>query len=270
MPKHPRNYLSLLLLCVTGALSAAEEIVIFGDNDYRPVIFEDAQRQSAGILSEVLRQFAQDSGTEVNIKLYPWKRAYTNAEKGLGGVIGLSRTPERMQIFDFSAPIYDDSINVVVLKGKEFPFNSLADLEGRIIGVQSGASYGSEVDAAIAAGQLSVEADQGHISRLNKLLHGRIEAAFIGNGQRGLQALLESDSRLAANQEQFVVLPRQLASDLLYLGFAKPLNQQPLLDRFNRWLIEAQEKQTIEQLVRMQATQQPNASAETAGNHPVQ
>jgi ABC-type amino acid transport substrate-binding protein len=163
-----------------------------------------------------------------------------------------------MKIFDFSAPIYDDSINVVVLKGKEFPFNSLADLEGKIIGVQSGASYGSEVDAAIQSGKLTVEADQGHISRLNKLLHGRIEAAFIGNGQRGLQALLESDTRLAANKDQFVVLPRQLAHDLLYLGFAKTMNKQVLLENFNRWLIEAQENQTIDQLVRMQAEEPTN------------
>ena len=258
MFKRSRHYISLLLLCCAGPLSAAEEVIIFGDNDYRPVIFRDAQGQSAGILSEVLRQFAQDSGTQVTIKLYPWKRAYTNAEKGLGGVIGVSRTPERMKRFDFSAPIYDDSINVVVLKGKEFPFNSLADLKGKIIGVQSGASYGSEVDAAIQSGQLSVEADQGHISRLNKLLHGRIEAAFIGNGQRGLQALLESDSRLAVNKDQFVVLPKPLAHDLLYLGFAKTMNKQALLDRFNRWLIGAQENQTIDQLVRMDAEQPAN------------
>lgn len=253
------HYLSLLLLCFAGSLSSAsEEVVIFGDNDYRPVIFRDAEGNSAGILSEVLRQFAKDSGMQLSLKLYPWKRAYTNAETGLGGVIGVSRTPERMKLFDFSAPIYDDSINVVVLKGKEFPFKSLADLKGKVIGVQSGASFGGKVDAAIQSGLLTVEVDQGHISRLNKLLHGRIEAAFIGNGQRGLQALLESDRRLAANKDQFVVLPRPLAHDPLYLAFAKSMNKQALLKSFNRWLIKAQANQTIDQLVRIEAEQPSN------------
>jgi hypothetical protein len=36
------------------------------------------------------------------------------------------------------------------------------------------------------------------------------------------------------------------------------MNKQALLDSFNRWLIEAQENQTIDQLVRMQAEEPAN------------
>lgn len=255
MLKCINHYCSILLLCFAGTLSAAEEVVIFGDNNYQPVIFSDAQGHSAGILPQLLRQFARDSGAAITIKLYPWKRAYFSAEKGLGGVIGLSRTNQRMAIFDYSAPIYDDSISVIVIKGHAFPFNALADLAGKKIGVQSGASYGSEVDAAIKAGDLTVEADQSHTSRLKKLLHGRIDAAFIGNGERGLQNLLDSDEQLAANREQFVILPRPLTNDLLYLGFAKSMHMQAFLQRFNTWLAEAQKNRSIEGISSMPAVE---------------
>jgi len=258
MPITLNHLCSMLLLCFAGTLSAAQEVVIFGDNDYRPVIFSDDQGHSSGILAQVLQQFARDSGTAVKIKLYPWKRSYVSAEKGLGGVVGISRTTERLAVFDYSEPIYDDSINVVVLAGHEFPFNTLADLKGKKIGVQSGASYGSEVDAAIEAGDLTVEADQSHKSRLNKLLYGRIDAAFIGNGQRGLQSLLHSDELLADKMEQFVVLPRPLTNDLLYLAFAKSMNMQTFLQEFNAWLAEAQNNRSISGLESLQAFEAAN------------
>ena len=225
-------FLSLLL----SGTSQARELLIFGDDNYPPVIYLNSQEQPSGVLPEALEYFRKTSDDSFTLKLYPWKRAYANAVSAKGGVIGISKTPSRELIFDFSEPIYNDNINVVVLKGHEFVFQSLKDLGGKKIGAQSGASYGSAVDAAIESKLIQVERDQSHNSRLKKLLHGRIDAAFIGNGQAGLNLLLEADPQLNKSREQFIVLPNPLSHDPLYLAFPKSMAMQSLLIRFNQAL----------------------------------
>lgn len=233
------------VLCLSSSLAHAEELLIYGDENYRPVIYLNDQGQPVGLLADVVKNYQAVSAEQVSLRLYPWKRAYANAEKATGGVIGLSKTAARLQLFDYSAPIYDDNINIVVLKGREFPFSTLSDLSGRKIGVQLGASYGSEVDAAIEDGTIMVEADVNHFSRMKKLLYGRIDAAFIGNGRFGLQVLLASDPQLAEHQDEFVILEQPLIHDQLYLGFAKSMHQQEFLERFNKVLRVYQTQQKL-------------------------
>lgn len=245
MPQRLLQLCALLLLSLSGTCSQAEEVLIFGDENYRPVIYLDQHQQPAGLLIDVLTHYTQVTGTPVQVRLYPWKRAYTAAENAQGGVIGLSRTAERLVLFDYSDAIYDDTINVVVRKGHEFSFSSLEDLRGKKIGVQLGASYGSTVDEAIRAGTLQVEADQTHVARLLKLLHGRLDAAFLGNGQLGLDTILGSDAELARHRDEFLILEQPLTHDPLYLGFAKSMGMQAFLADFNRALAQAQAEQRI-------------------------
>lgn len=240
MPLQRLAWLFLTLLLSTSA--QAQELFIFGDDNYPPVIYLNKQQQTSGVLPQALEYFRKASGDNFTLKLYPWKRAYANAESGKGGVIGLSKTPPRELIFDFSEPIYNDNINVVVLIGSEFAFESLADLSGRKIGAQAGASYGSAVDAAIETQVIKVERDQSHNSRLKKLLHGRIDAAFIGNGQAGLDQLLEADPQLSKSRKRFIVLPNPLSHDPLYLAFPKSMAMQNFLTRFNQALLEGRSK----------------------------
>lgn len=243
------------LFCLSSRLAYAEDLLLFGDENYRPVIYLDEHGQPAGLLAEVVKNYQEVSGEPVKLRLYPWKRAYVNAERALGGVIGLSKTEARLEQFDYSAPIYDDNINVVVLKGREFPFSTLSDFSGRKIGVQLGASYGSEVDAAIAAGSIKVETDTNHFSRLKKLLYGRIDAAFIGNGRIGLQTLLASDPQLAEHRDEFVILEQPLIHDQLFLGFAKSMHRQAFLERFNKVLLDYQLQHRLLGQVVIKATQ---------------
>jgi polar amino acid transport system substrate-binding protein len=214
----------------------AEEIIIFADENYPPVIYRDAQQQPAGFLAETLQYVSTTGGEPITLHLYPWKRAYVSAEYAKGGVIGVSKTAPRELLFDFSAPIYHDDILLVVLKGREFTFNHVNDLIGKKIGAQLGASYGNDVDILIDSQTLNVERDQSQVARLGKLLRGRIEVALIGNGQEGLQALLNSDPELKAHSHDFVALPTPLTRDTLYLAFNKSLHMQDYLKRFNQQL----------------------------------
>lgn len=241
------RYSRLLLMAVLlffWRATLAADITIFGDDNYPPVIYRDQSGQPNGLLVEVLQQYQQHTGQTLKLKLMPWKRAYKSAESGMGGIIGLSKTQARLAIFDYSDPIHDDDIHIVVLQGHEFDFRSLADLRGRLIGTQLGASFGTEVDAAIATGQIQVDPDPVHANRLRKLLRGRIDAAFIGNGKQGFEKLLSSDAELHANRDRFVLLPTPLVRDPLYLGFAKTQHMGRFLANFNQVLKQLKTQQS--------------------------
>lgn len=237
--------LALVISALLVSSLKAEEITVFADENYPPVIYRDAQQQPAGILAEVLQYVAKASGQPMHLRLYPWKRAYVSAEYGKGGVIGVSKTAPRELLFDFSEPIYHDDILLVILKGQEFAFNTLDDLVGKKIGAQLGASYGNDADIAIESQTLNIERDQSQTARLRKLLRGRIEVAFIGNGQAGLEALLESEPELKANRDKFVALPKPLTRDTLYLAFAKGMHMQDFLKHFDQTIKQGRAEQKL-------------------------
>ncbi|MET1078331.1 MAG: ABC transporter substrate-binding protein [Pseudomonas sp.] len=230
------------ILGLSNAAARAQGVIVFGDESYSGVIYRDAAGEAQGPLPALLKYYATISGNSVAVELSPWKLAYNSALAGRGGVIGLSKTPERLLQFDYSAPVYYDDVVLVVLKGQEFPYQQLADLRGKKIGAQLGASFGSEVDQAITQGWLQVERDQRHGARLKKLLHGRIDAAVIGNGHQGLTWLIDADPELQAVRARFVILPKPFVRRYLHLGFIKSMGQRTLLDEFNRIIREGRRR----------------------------
>lgn len=212
--------------------AATPAVTVFGDDNYAPVIHQ-SQDHAAGFLAELLQRVEADGLARFELQLVPWKRAYVSAERGEGGLIGVSWTRERDAIFDFSRPVYDDDIRVIVLRGREFPFKGLGDLRGKRIGGVTGASYGDAVDTAIRQGSFTVERDIGQTGRLRKLLAGRLDAAFIGNGERGLAWVLASHPELAQQRDRFVMLPVPLTHDPLHLAFAKRMRMSAFIERFD-------------------------------------
>nr|WP_314900120.1 transporter substrate-binding domain-containing protein [uncultured Deefgea sp.] len=224
------------LCCLLGMPSYAADIVIYGDEDYPPIMYKDAQGQAQGVMAEAVRNFEKFSGQKIRQEPTSWRRAYEYATRGKGGIIGLSKTKERLAIFDYSDVIFEDNVYLTVRRGKEFDFKKLNDLKGKLIGVHLGASYGESVDAAIKAGIFSADTSTTDVIRLRKLLRGRLDAAVVTHGQIGLDAILKSDPELIANKNEFVVLATPLVRDPLYLGFAKSMKMTTFLNEFNQSL----------------------------------
>lgn len=221
-------------MCLWAVLSVAqaETLVVLGDDTYYPVVYTD-QGKPAGILPTILERVSALTGDRYEVHLSPWKRAYELALRAEGGVVGVSYNSERAKLFDFSKPIYDDDIQIVTLKDKTFAYTKLDDLKGKVIGGVNGASYGEVVDKAVASGLFTVERDVGAAGRLRKLLAGRLDAAFIGNGSFGLDNVINSQEELRSSRGQFVALPIPLTRDPLHLAFAKSMNKRAALDRFD-------------------------------------
>ncbi len=214
------------------APAAADTLKVYGDDKYAPVVFlQDGK--PAGFLVDILRRAEALTGDRYEIELVPWKRAFELAKRGDGGLMGVSWTAERAEWFDYSAPLFNDDIHVVTLKSKAFKLTQLADLKGKTLGGVTGASYGDEVDRAIADGLFRVERDIGVTSRLRKLLRDHVDGALVGNGRAGFDAVLASHPELSALRDRFVWLPTPIARDRLFLAFPKSMKQQAALARLN-------------------------------------
>lgn len=242
-----RKAVALLVLWTALGASQAETLVVMGDHAYAPVIYTQ-NGKAAGLLPAILARASALTGDHYDLRLSPWKRAYELAARGEGGVVGVSFNQERAKSFDFSRPLYDDDIQIVTLKGKTFPYAKLEDLKGKTIGGVNGASYGDDVDKAIANGLFVVDRDVGQAGRLRKLLAGRLDAAFIGNGLAGFDGIVSSEEELRKNRAQFVVLPTPLTRDPLHLAFPKSLNKREALNRFDAALEKLKQSGELKKL----------------------
>lgn len=216
--------------------SYAAEIIIYADEDYPPIMYKDAQGQARGVMADAIRNYEKLSDKKVKLEPTSWRRAYEYGVKGKGGLIGLSKTTERLALFDYSDVIFEDNIYLAVRRGKEFDFKSLNDLKNKLIGMHLGASYGDNVDNAIKAGIFNADFSTTDLIRIRKLLRGRVDAAVVTHGQIGLDAILKSDAELLANKNEFVILANPLVRDPLHLGFAKSMKMTPFLHEFNQSL----------------------------------
>lgn len=217
-----------------GAAGQVPSVVILG-NDYKiPKIYLDEQGRPSGILIDIARHIDRNMpGYHFDFRLFPWARAYAMAGEGQGGIIGLSKTEERLKLFDYSEVIFFDDVIVVVKKGREFDFVTLPDLRGRTVGVGRGGSFGNRFDQAVKSGLFRVNWDDGPVIRLRMLLAGRIDCALISPGRLALARTIAKDAMLREHEGEFVALPVPLRHDPNYLGFAKGMNMRGFLDEFN-------------------------------------
>jgi ABC-type amino acid transport substrate-binding protein len=218
------------MVCVA---QASTNLQVFSGDGSPPKMFlhDGAQR---GVLIDILayadKQMPQ---TQIELSLYPWARAYMAAMAGEGGLLGISWTWRRDEVFDYSEPLFVDEVVVVVRKGREFDFQSLSDLQGKTVGTVRGASFGSAFDRAHQDGVFSIEGDSGARQRLSKLAAGRIDCGLFNVGKVGFEQTLRLHNIPKSQRKNYVVLPVPLRKDPNYLAFPKSMQMGPWLQSFN-------------------------------------
>jgi ABC-type amino acid transport substrate-binding protein len=241
-------FLLVAFMVLTGTSALCQEIVILG-NDYKiPKIYNDNGKPK-GILVDIMKYAEKKLDCRFTIRLYPWARAYLLATQGKGGLVGLSKTNERLKIFDYSDVVYHDEVILVVLKEKIFPFDTIEDLRGKKLGIGLGGSFGEEFETAKESGLFYAVKDYGPVERLHKLLMGGIDAAFISPGRIAFSQTLKKDEKLLKARERFAILPKPFRQDPNFLGFAKDLKMQPFLKAFNQALKEGHESGEIDKII---------------------
>ncbi|PTS84798.1 hypothetical protein DBR00_03080 [Pseudomonas sp. HMWF032] len=222
----------LLMMLVSAHVTASEAFMVFGAHDGFPKYYEE-NGEAKGIVVDISRQCLDEIQVPYRIRLMPWMRAYTMAQRGEGGVIGLSMNDERLALFDFSEPIFTERIVLVVKQGREFPFQQVGDLRGKLIGASIGASYGNVFDAAVADGTLTIIGFNETRNGLAMLMRERIDAILLGSSI-DLKRLVRNNPDLQG--AMFVTLPEPFKTDSKYLGISAGLKMGWFLQKFNQCL----------------------------------
>lgn len=232
MPASKPLHLIMLLVLLFGPTAQAEVFRVFGSYDGFPKYFEQ-DGEAKGIVVDISKHCLNQMQVPYQIQLMPWKRAYTMAERGEGGVIGLSISDERLALFDFSEPIFTEHIVLVVQKGREFAYQNIIDLKDKLIGATIGTSYGTAYDAAVVNGTLTIVGFNDTRSGLGMLQRGRIDAVLLGSSV-DIRRLAQSWPGL--NPDAFTPLPVPFKSDSKHMGIAKSLKMGWFLEQFNQCL----------------------------------
>lgn len=241
-------FLILFIVFLVGSSVFAESVTIFG-NDNKPPKNYLENGQPKGILIDIMHYIEKEMGADFNIDLYPWSRSYALATEGKGGIIGLSMTKERLKIFDYSDVMLYNNILMVVKKGDEFTYNSVEDLQGKTLGALRGGKYGDDFERG-RNGIFTLSEDGSGVQRLKKLLAGRIDVAFISPGLAGFERVVNSDSMLLSNKDNFTILSVPFKKDPNYFGIAKSLNMTSFIEKFNAAMEKGYKDGTIPRIIK--------------------
>lgn len=215
-----------------AASAIAAPVRLVGDDGAPPNI-SLINGEPRGKLIDVLKKVGKTAQLDMAFELQPWARALRTAMTDDVGIIGLSLTPQRAEIFDYSEPIGYAEIILVVKKGSEFAFQEPKDLKGKLIGAQVSASYGDAIDKEFQTPGYTIYRTDSLPVRLGMLLLNRLDVVIVVTGRPGLQSAIESTPKLLSQSGDFVVLTKPLVRDPEYLAFRKDLGKKELLTKIN-------------------------------------
>ena len=139
-----------ILLLVTTSVTANQPIV-FADSPYPPYVLgslTDKEPQGGTAIDLVNQLFADLPEYQVSFRLFPWKRALLELEKGsVDGVTMIAKTPEREEYLDFTAPLLEYELALFYASSafpEGFEWTQLSDLRDYRIGVVDGYAIGLE------------------------------------------------------------------------------------------------------------------------------
>ncbi len=199
---------------------------------------------------KILSALEKELDVQFQLQIYPWNRAVKLASDDGRLIFGMSLTPERESVFSFSEPVLFQNLWLVTRADHEFPFETLADLKGKVVGVVRGSRYGGEFD--LQKNRLfKIDDDiDASSARLKKLLNQRIDALTYASpisDPKELEKLInelplhESGETPKSSERRFSVLPVPLLQDGLRFAVLRG-KDDALLQAINRSLRKLQSK----------------------------
>lgn len=240
------KYLFFLLISFSSLFSH-ETVSIFA-NFYKPPKVWTKDKKHYGILVEIIKEVEKELDVKFDIQTYPWARSYKMALNKKGGIVGISVTKQRTEIFDFNKiALFLDTIVLITKKGKEFKFDSLEDLKDKKVGYCRGCVFGKIFEDAKKY-FIPVETDDSREQRLKLLLNDKIDVALLGPGNYALATICK-ESKLF-EYDDFTVLEKPLVIDPNYIAFVKELNKKELLDKFDTILQKKIDDGTVSKIIK--------------------
>jgi polar amino acid transport system substrate-binding protein len=188
---------------------------------------------NAGCDSRVVTEAFSNIGYTVVYDFFPWARAYHLAETGeWDGTLEWADTPEHRSAFYISSePLSDQEWVFFFRKDRPFQWESLDDLNGKIVGITSGYVYSDAFKALIDKGNITFEEASTDEANFKKILSGRIDVFPM---ERNVGIHLIKSTLPVEDQDKIVYYPKPFHEFYPYLLMSKtnPLNANRM-EQFN-------------------------------------
>jgi polar amino acid transport system substrate-binding protein len=234
------TFISFILLFTSATTYAQTKVPLYyGEN-------KNYRGENAPVADKFTRIFSRiekDLGIQFQLQIYPWNRAVKMASTEGGLIFGLSKTPERENIFNFSTPVFYNNLWLVTRSDAQFKFKTLHDLKGKVIGVVQGYKYGGEFDAQRNILFKTDEDIDSYVPRLKKVLNRQIDAMIFASSLTDTKELEKMVNAIEISTSEnrpltgpaFSVLPVSILKDGIHFAILRGENDD-LINRINKSL----------------------------------
>lgn len=222
-------------LCGVGGLAALGWVPARAEADWLDVHVSFSGSTSSRAFFEALTGLiGGPARIRWTLQYLPWARALMSAQRGECLVYGLSRNRQREAGFEFSDPVTDNRVWMLVRRQSETAaIDSLQGLQDQRVCLRRGTSYGDAFDAAKGS-LFPVEYSDGSLSnRLQMLLSGHCDVLTLSSRHATAGALEAQLGRLGSLSEGARVLPRPLVVEPMHFAAARGSAQVAAIARIN-------------------------------------
>jgi polar amino acid transport system substrate-binding protein len=229
-----------LLLAVVSPLRAADLVVV---SDTWPP-YTDNELPGKGLAINLVTTALKRAGYPVSVKFESWPRTMEGVNIGVYDVIGaMWYTDERAKAFVFSEPYLTNIVKVVRRRDVNFPFNNIADLGGKRIGVVKDYAYGKNFDSADF---LTTYPSNHVIHNLLDVSQGKLDATL--DDELVLRFVIKR--YLGSMGKQLEILPKPVSSRGLRIAVSKANpDHQKIVASFNQAMAQMRNDGTFKKIV---------------------
>ncbi|WP_294427970.1 amino acid ABC transporter substrate-binding protein [uncultured Treponema sp.] len=224
---------AMAALMVAGFASCSKadnEFVLGLDDSFPPMGFRDDANEIVGYDIDLAKEVASRLGLKFRAQPISWSAKEQELNTGKIDCIwnGLSITPERLEALAFTKP-YLNNAQVVIVRA-DSGINTLADLNGKILGVQAGSSAADAIDEKpdFKASLKSIVDFNDNIMALNDLEIGGLDGVAMDS--------VVAEYSLKVTGKPFVILSDTLSPEQYGIAFKK--DNTELRDKVQKTLEE--------------------------------
>ena len=220
-----------------AALKARGTFVLGLDDSFPPLGFRSDDNEIVGYDIDLAKEVAKRLGVDFRAQPIDWDAKEMELETGKIDCIwnGFTITEERKNALSFTEA-YLNNDQVLVVRA-DSGIKSLADMKGKIVGIQSGSSAQEAVDdnASFASSIAKVIMFKDNITALNDLDIGGVDGVVMDS--------VVANYSIVQTGKPFAVINESLANEAYGVGFRK--NEPELRDAVWNTLKEMQKDGTI-------------------------
>ena len=193
---------------------------------------------------------------KIEVRRYPWRRVLHNAENGEGFVFGIYKTAERLQVYNFSEPVYSDKIWLMTRCEDKLNYNGIHDLKGKTIGIVQGSSAGDEFDSQVNVLFKAEYNTSSLAGRFSKLYQKRMDAFLLYDPRTNLKEMQREFNQIYAvdldeyrkkKTDIFCILPKPI--NVIDAHFAMSLRgDKALLEKLDRALQQGRKSGELDRI----------------------